>query len=298
MMLKFSYHAKTPNNATMKYLIHNLSVSNLLVGAIAMPCNMYTLVCNNPVSCNIACLSRYFFTFIFSSNSLMVLTILCNFRRDLIIKVPFGKPACVTKLNKSKLMIASSLVSLLPNLALSLGYLYLLVIYNTAPCRPDEKHKTTHYYLGISEGLKTGVLFSVCFTFIISAVSKIRKTLAMQAVRVEESKAASRRNTHARISANIYFAVVFIVMWIPFSIIAAFSSYIPSKYYEDAFTVGYTLAYTCFALLPICYAMTDSNFKLFCRKIFSNIHAENRQPLNVVLPVRLKDITTSTDMGD
>ena len=232
-----------------------------------MPLNTYVQMCQGVLSCNIACLSRYFFTFIFSTDSLIILATLCHFKRDLIVKVPFGKAACVTIANKGRLIIIYKLISFVPNMILAGGYLYLMVADKTPPCRPDEKYKkTTHYYLGIAEGVKTGILFSVCFTVIIKDVSKIRKTLADQASRVDQSSVRGVQT--AKVTANIYFAVVFIVMWIPFSVIAAFASYIPPVYYEDAFTVGYTLAYTSFALLPICYALTDGNFKTYVRETF------------------------------
>eukprot|EP00112_Aurelia_sp_Birch-Aquarium-sp1_P015521 Seg3447.3 transcript_id=Seg3447.3/GoldUCD/mRNA.D3Y31 product="hypothetical protein" protein_id=Seg3447.3/GoldUCD/D3Y31 len=268
MMLKFSLHGITPGNSIVKYIVRYLSISNLLVGIVAMPLNTYVQMCQGELSCNVACLSRYFFTFIFSTDSLIILATLCHFKRDLIVKVPFGKTACVTSANKGRLIVIYKIISFVPNVILAGGYLYLMLTDNTPPCRPDEKHKkTTHYYLGMAEGVKTGILFSVCFTVIIKDVSKIRKTLADQASRV--GKSSVRGLQTAKVTANIYFAVVFIVMWIPFSGIAAFASYIPPVYYEEAITVGYTLAYTSFALLPICYALTDGNFKTYVRGTFA-----------------------------
>ena len=283
MMLRFSYHGVTTNNNIMKQILRHLSVSNLLVGIIAMPFNLHVLLCNDELSCNIACLARYFFTFIFSSESLMVLAVLCHYRRDLIIKAPFGKKPCVTNDNKFYIFMSAILLSFIPNLALSSGYLYLMVTVNSAPCQPDEEHKkTTHYYLGIAEGIKTGILFGVCFTCIIKDASKIRKTLADQASRI--GRASVTDNQTQKVNANVYFALVFIVMWIPFSVIAVFASYIPRKYYEDAYTVGYTLAYTSFALLPICYALTDQNFKTYVKTILG-FHTQRRSIQSSILPM-------------
>ena len=297
MMLKFSLHGITPGNDTMKYIVRYLSMSNLLVGIVAMPLNAYVQMCQGELSCNIACLSRYFFTFIFSTDSLIILATLCHFKRDLIVKVPFGKTACVTSANKRRLIIIYKLISFVPNVILAGGYLYLMVADNTPPCRPDEKYKkTTHYYLGMAEGVKTGILFSVCFTVIIKDVSKIRKTLADQASRVGQSSVRGVQTS--KVTANIYFAVVFIVMWIPFSVIAAFASYIPPVYYEDAFTVGYTLAYTSFALLPICYALTDGNFKTYVRETFglNNVWppaVSDWKKRNVVMPLDTEQATNT-----
>ena len=266
-MLRFSFHGVTSNNSIMKQIIRHLSVSNLLVGIIAMPFNLHVLFCRGISSCNIACLARYCFTFIFSSESLMILTVLCHYKRDLIIKAPFGKKTCVTQNNKFYIFLVAMILSTLPNIVLSSGYLYLMITANTAPCIPDEEHKkTTHYYLGIGEGIKTGVLFGVCFTLIIKDASKIRKRLAEQASRI--GRISITCNRAQKVNANIYFAIVFIVMWIPFCFIAMFASYIPKGYYEDAYTVGYTLAFTSFALLPICYAQADQNFKTYVKTIF------------------------------
>lgn len=267
MMLRFSFRGITASNNMMKQLIRHLSVSNLLVGIIAMPLNLQVLLCKGASSCNIACLARYCFTFIFSSESLIILTVLCHYKRDLIIKAPFGKKACITQNNKFYIFMAAVLISVLPNIALSSGYLYLMITANSAPCRPEEQHKkTTHYYLGIVEGIKTGILFAICFTLIIKDASRIRKKLAEQASRVGRVS-VSESQTHT-VNANVYFAIVFIMMWIPFSFIAVFAGYIPKKYYEDAYTVGYTLAYTSFALLPICYAQADQNFKGYVKSLF------------------------------
>ncbi len=262
MMLKFSLHARTPNNAIMKYLIKYLSLSNLLVGITAMPCNIFVLLCHDRRSCDIACLARYFLTFMFSSNSLIILAVLCNYKCDLVVKVPFGKDSFVTLNNWKKLMIGSGIVSFIPDLVLALVYLYLMIAKDTQPCQPDKKHKeTTHFYLGVAESIKTGALFGVCFTSIIRNVSSIRRTLASQGKRLEQSAVRARQS--AKVNANLYFAVVFIIMWVPFSFVAIFASYIPPRYYQDAFTYGYTLAYLSFVLLPICYALTDGNFKSF-----------------------------------
>lgn len=285
-MLRFSYHSVTLNNSIMKQLIRHLSLSNLLVGIIAMPFNFYVLICKDGLSCNTACLARYFLTFIFSTESLIILAVLCHYRRDLIIKVPFGRKACVTTNNKSYILLAAIIISFLPNLALSSGYLYLMITVNSAPCQPDEQHKkTTHYYLGIVEGVKTGILFGVCFTLIIKDASKIRQTLAEQASRIGRAPVGDSQTQ--KVNANVYFAVVFIVMWIPFSLIAVFASYIPKAYYEDAYTVGYTLSYSSFALLPICYALTDQNFKTYVKSVLG---LRTTRQGNAVLP--LKDVTT------
>ncbi|XP_065071705.1 uncharacterized protein LOC135696286 [Rhopilema esculentum] len=290
MMLRFSFHGITVTNCIMKFLVRYLSISSLLVGCIAMPFNLHVLLCNGELSCNIACLARYFFTFIFSNDSLIILSTLCHYRRDLIVKVPFGKVACVTLANRRLIVTVAAAISFFPNLFLSIGYLYLMVTNNTAPCQPDEIHKkTTHYYLGIAEGVKTGLVFGVCFTFIIQDVSKIRKTLAEQASRVGQS---SLRGLHTqKVNANIYFAVVFIAMWIPFSIIAVLANYIPPYYYNDAYTIGYTLAYGSFALLPICYALTDGNFKTYVKVAFGFSKGnEQTNRANTIFP--LKDMPT------
>eukprot|EP00794_Sanderia_malayensis_P005749 gene5749-6452_t len=266
MMLKFSFHGQTASNMTMKYLIRYLSLFNLLVGITAMPCNVAVMLCDRVTCSNVACLARYIFTFIFSNNSLMILSILCHYRRDLIVKAPFGKYPFVKPNNRKKIIVFSTLVSFVPNLALSTGYAYLMIHSHIPPCEPSGKLKTTtHYYLGIIEGIKTGVLFAVCFTSIIRDVSSIRKTLAEQSEKIEQSAVRARQS--AKVNANLYFAVVFIVMWVPFSFIAAFANYIPVQYYKDVFTIGYTLAYGSFAALPICYALTDGNFKAYTKRV-------------------------------
>lgn len=269
----------------MKEVIRHLSLSNLLVGIVAMPFNVYLLLCDG---CNVACLARYFFTFIFSSESLIILTVLCHYKRDLITKVPFGKKACLTKDNKFRVFLAAILVSFLPILSLSAAYLYLTVTEGAPPCRPGEQHKkTSHYYLGIAEGIRTGILFSVCFTLIIKDASKIRRTLAVQASRIGRGSVES--NQTQRVNANVYFAVVFIVMWFPFSLIAISANHIPEEYYEDAFTIGYTLAYTSFALLPICYGLTDQNLKTYVRSIVG-LDKRGERSQNSITP--MVDLTT------
>ena len=284
LMLRFSFHGINDNNSIMKELIRHLSVSNLLVGVLAMPFNLHVLFCEGALSCNIACLARYCLTFIFSSESLIILTVLCHYRRDLITNAPYGKKTCVTRDNIIYILILAMVVSVLPNLGLSSGYLFLMVTSNSAPCRPDEElKKTTHYYLGIIEGVKTGILFGVCFTFIVKDASKIRRKLAEQASRI--GRASVTESQTQRINANIYFALVFIVMWIPFCFIAAFASYIPKDYYEDAYTVGYTLAYTSFALLPICYSLADQNFKMYAVGKFYVGKKRNSLP-NTIFPLR------------
>ena len=287
MMLRFSFYGITASNSLVKQLIRHLSVSNLLVGIIAMPFNLQVMLCKGASSCNIACLARYCFTFIFSSESLIILTVLCHYKRDLVIKAPFGKIPCVTEKNKFYIFMAAVLISVLPNIGLSSGYLYLMVTANSAPCKPEEEHKkTTHYYLGIVEGIKTGILFGVCFTLIIKDASKIRKKIAEQASRIGRAS-VTEGQTHT-VNANIYFAIVFIAMWVPFSFIAVLAGSIPKIYYEDAYTVGYTLAYTSFALLPICYAQADKNFKAYVKSIF-RLRKRRHSQHNSIFPTVDKD---------
>ena len=267
-LLLFALHRKEPKTHPMKFLLINFSCSNLLVSCIAMPFHVLKILTAyleiTPAD-DICCLGRYFFTFVVTTSTLMSLTALCGYRRDQIVRVPFGKQPIVRPSRRTITLVLIWAVSLIPNAGFLTGYLYLFISKNVSPCRPPEAYKkTTHYYLGLAEGVKTGILFGVCVTFIIKAVPRIRTVLKNQATRMRISSVSGV--DIRKVNATFYFAAAFLVMWVPFGIIAIVASMMPDTFYEDVFDAGYTVAYGSFAATPLVYALTDRNFKNFIRR--------------------------------
>ena len=74
-----------------------------------------------------------------------------------------------------------------------------------------------------------------------------------------------------KVNAAFYFAAAFLVLWVPFGIIAIAATKVPDRFYKDVFDAGYTVAYGSFAVTPLVYSLTDRDFKNFVKRKYKKV---------------------------
>ncbi len=144
-----------------------------------------------------------------------------------------------------------------------------MVTKNVSPCEPvDSMKKTAHYYVSICQGILVAAVFTTCITIMVKASLRIKNAVKSHRRQLTRISSTLGNDTMRRTNAILYIAAAFVFMWIPFGIITLCSFSLSSTAYSLAFTIGYEIDHASFAALPIVYAFTDTNFRIFVSKVF------------------------------
>ena len=295
-LLIFSLSRVNKNQQIQKYFIRNTAVANILLTAIAMPSNIVHVACKlaglqssnsikgNLRKCeNISCIIRYLVTFSLNNASLMFVTSLTVYKRDLVVRAPFGKVPRITSYNCHKITLIQWIFSTLPHTLIGCSYIYLMVVYNVAPCEPAGHFaKKAHWYTTVFETIWSSTVFSFCVFLIIRSGMKIKSFAYKQFMQTSilQRIHGTRKINFLKINAIFSYAVAFIAIWITVLIIAFSSTFFPPEWYDQGFNIAYFLAHISTVVCPTVYLVSDRNFEHFVLRTLSR--RNKTTPLNVI----------------
>lgn len=264
-----------------------LAYGNNVACLIAVPAHLIKLsfdVTQNIYMSSYFCLLRYLITMITIDLSLISVTSLIIDRKDKIVKQPFGIRSFIRKDNLKTCITICFFVTFIPNLIMTSVYLYIMEHDSILPCQKEINDSKTHLVLPIIESIKKISVAAPSLTLMIRAIAELRR-------KIKERNDHSMRMKKAlkKINATYFYAVAFLVFWVPFGCMAISSGSIRKEFYNAWFNIGYSISYGYLLAIPVVCAITDRHFNL--RRAFSSVPSPSQviRNTNTVFTLKVQE---------
>ena len=147
------------------------------------------------------------------------------------------------------------------------------------PCDPGRKHKGRGMFvLLMIEAIKSIAFTGPLITIICRSVTKIKRQVSGM-IDVNRTQEMNERLQESLRKVNIsyMYGATFLLFWIPFLVIAAFSKKYPYWMYRHMINLGYTVALGFTAVLPILFVATDKHFSVKKSAAYESYETNNTQ---------------------